>query len=271
MGNSRKLHERGRAAPLHRLLRRPAGRATLGRHLRQPEGRRQGLAAGRAKSPKAARRSRPGPTDLPAVRRGRVAPQPRHGTHHPRGLHLRHLRPHHGHLRPMRMREILPSHVREWVTELGRADLARPTSAQQDHPQRHLHHGSQRPGDRLAPLQGGQDADRADQAAADRHPRGVRPALPAPARRESRLLVETDIDGGMRWGELTELRLKDIDFAAGWSRSAAPWSSSTRDSTPRAGGSSSRSTPRTAVRRCSSAPPVIDRSRPTSRTRPRTR
>ncbi|WP_433361032.1 tyrosine-type recombinase/integrase [Dactylosporangium sp. CA-152071] len=30
-----------------------------------------------------------------------------------------------------------------------------------------------------------------------------------------RLLVETDIESGLRWGELTELRPKDIDFATG--------------------------------------------------------
>jgi integrase len=29
------------------------------------------------------------------------------------------------------------------------------------------------------------------------------------------LLVETDIESGLRWGELTELRVKDIDFATG--------------------------------------------------------
>ena len=30
-----------------------------------------------------------------------------------------------------------------------------------------------------------------------------------------RLLVETDIETGLRWGELTELRVKDIGFASG--------------------------------------------------------
>jgi integrase len=29
------------------------------------------------------------------------------------------------------------------------------------------------------------------------------------------LLIETDIESGLRWGELTELRVKDLDFAAG--------------------------------------------------------
>lgn len=30
-----------------------------------------------------------------------------------------------------------------------------------------------------------------------------------------RLLVETDIESGLRWGELTELRMKDLDRASG--------------------------------------------------------
>src|SRR5262249_25131786 len=29
---------------------------------------------------------------------------------------------------------------------------------------------------------------------------------------DTRLLVETDIESGMRWGELTELRVRDLDF-----------------------------------------------------------
>ena len=37
-------------------------------------------------------------------------------------------------------------------------------------------------------------------------------ALPCP---DARLLVETDIESGLRWGELTELRVKDIDVATG--------------------------------------------------------
>ncbi|WP_233617610.1 tyrosine-type recombinase/integrase [Actinomadura sp. WAC 06369] len=32
---------------------------------------------------------------------------------------------------------------------------------------------------------------------------------------DAKLLVETDIESGLRWGELTELRVKDLDFATG--------------------------------------------------------
>ena len=50
------------------------------------------------------------------------------------------------------------------------------------------------------------------------------------------LLVETDIETGLRWGELAELRVKDIDFVD-WradGRRASSWSS-TRGSTRRVG------------------------------------
>jgi len=30
-----------------------------------------------------------------------------------------------------------------------------------------------------------------------------------------RLLVETDIESGLRWGELTELRVRDVELATG--------------------------------------------------------
>jgi hypothetical protein len=38
----------------------------------------------------------------------------------------------------------------------------------------------------------------------------IHEALPDPA---SRLLIETDIESGLRWGELTELRVRDLDLA----------------------------------------------------------
>jgi integrase len=38
----------------------------------------------------------------------------------------------------------------------------------------------------------------------------VRDALPDDV---MRLLVETDIESGLRWGELTELRVRDLDLA----------------------------------------------------------
>ncbi len=29
---------------------------------------------------------------------------------------------------------------------------------------------------------------------------------------DAQLLIETDIESGLRWGELTELRVRDLDF-----------------------------------------------------------
>ncbi len=117
---------------------------------------------------------------------------------------------------PMRMVEILPAHVREWVKKLE-ADGARPpaikycmvilsaifTTALNDqvtflHPCK---------GVKTPPVV--------------RKPRRIispeqfddlYSALPSEA---MKLLVETDIESGLRWGELTELRLKDIEFTTG--------------------------------------------------------
>jgi hypothetical protein len=80
----------------------------------------------------------------------------------------------------MRMIDILPSHVREWVSDLKDKGLSPgEPPAQQGHPVRGLHHGAQRPGHRAPPLQGREDADRSDQAAAHRHAGRVRGVLPS--------------------------------------------------------------------------------------------
>jgi integrase len=114
---------------------------------------------------------------------------------------------------PMRMVDILPEHVREWVGKL-KARGVRPvtikynkvilsaifTTALNDqvtflHPCK----GVKTP---TVPIK----------------PRTIimpeqfdvlYAALPDP---EAQLLVETDIESGLRWGELTELRVKDLDF-----------------------------------------------------------
>src|SRR6266511_621957 len=78
---------------------------------------------------------------------------------------------------PMRMIEVLPSHVREWVVRLQREGVGAPTI-------------------------------RYCKVIFD----AFCEALPDAT---MRLLVETDIESGLRWGELTELRPKDIDFTTG--------------------------------------------------------
>jgi integrase len=116
---------------------------------------------------------------------------------------------------PMKMREILPEHVRQWVTYMKAKNASARTieyckgsilnaiftTALDDevvaiHPSR---------GVKAPPVP---DKPRHIITAAqfDR----LYQALPDP---DARLLVETDIESGMRWGELTEIRVRDLDFA----------------------------------------------------------
>jgi integrase len=125
----------------------------------------------------------------------------------------RHILPHLG---GMRMAEILPSHVREWVATLRREGANPPTiryckvivdavftTALNDQVT-FLHPGK---GVKTPPV-------------AKRPRRIITPAqfdalLDAIDGPTMQLLVETDIETGLRWGELTELRPRDFDFATG--------------------------------------------------------
>lgn len=117
---------------------------------------------------------------------------------------------------PMRMVEILPAHVREWVAKLVSEGLRPPaikycmvvlsaifTTALNDqvtflHPCKGVKTPPipKRPHHIISP-------ERFDDLYA---------ALPAET---MKLLVETDIESGLRWGELTELRPRDLDFETG--------------------------------------------------------
>jgi integrase len=116
----------------------------------------------------------------------------------------------------MRMAEILPSHVREWVTTLDRRGVHAPTikfckvildaiftTALNDQVT-FLHPGK---GVKTPPV-----AKKPRRTITVEQFDAIYAALPHPL---MRLLVETDIETGLRWGELTELRVKDIDFAGG--------------------------------------------------------
>jgi integrase len=126
--------------------------------------------------------------------------------------HIRnHLLPFFG---PMKMRDIMPEHVREWVTAMkdkgasahtiafakGSVLNAIFTTALADGVVTiHSSHGVKipptpsKPRRIITPAQ----FDRLYQALPDA---------------DARLLVETDIESGLRWGELTEIRLRDLDF-----------------------------------------------------------
>src|SRR5262249_30554607 len=110
-------HRRERACPLCRRLSGLQGSAAVGRDLRHPAGGRPRVAAGGGH---AARGPGGGPgtgaADLPAVRGGHLV------SHHQAEATTRqrywyclrkHILPEFG---PMKMAEILPEHVREWVT-----------------------------------------------------------------------------------------------------------------------------------------------------------
>ena len=116
---------------------------------------------------------------------------------------------------PMKMRDIMPEHVRQWVTSMkDKGASARTieyckgsilnaifTTALTDevvtiHPSHgvNIAAGPRKPRRIITAAQ----FDRLYQALPDA---------------DAQLLVETDIESGLRWGELTELRVRDLDFA----------------------------------------------------------
>lgn len=117
----------------------------------------------------------------------------------------------------MRMVEILPSHVREWVADLQSSYGARPPTIREA----------------KVVLSAIFTTALNDQVTFLHAGKGVKtPPVPKKLRRiinveqyerihaaliddTMRLLVETDIESGLRWGELTELRSRDIDFPTG--------------------------------------------------------
>ena len=115
----------------------------------------------------------------------------------------------------MRMIDVLPQHVREWVTDLK----AQGTSPKTIH--------------NLRAILSAIFTTALNDQVTFLHPcKGVKiPTVPVKPRQivtpeqfdaiygalsleDARLLVETDIESGMRWGELTELRVKDLDLAS---------------------------------------------------------
>ena len=112
---------------------------------------------------------------------------------------------------PMRMNEIMPSHVREWVTDLQAKDVT-PASIQKvrfilsaifsaalnDVTFLHPCKGVKTPTVPRKPLK----------IITPEQFDAIYAALPNAI---SQLLIETDIETGLRWGELTELRVKDLD------------------------------------------------------------
>jgi integrase len=114
---------------------------------------------------------------------------------------------------PMRMNEIMPTHVREWVTELQAKGVSPAsiqkvrfilsaifTAALDDVTFLHPCKGVKTPTVPRKPLK----------IITPEQFDAIYDALPDA---QSKLLVETDIESGLRWGELTELRVRDLDPA----------------------------------------------------------
>lgn len=116
---------------------------------------------------------------------------------------------------PMKMQDITPEQVRQWVTAL-QAQGVRPRTIQYC---------------KVSILNAIFTTASADEVVTIHPSRGVKtPPVPKKPRRiitaaefdllyqalpytDARLLVETDIESGLRWGELTELRVRDLDLA----------------------------------------------------------
>jgi integrase len=115
---------------------------------------------------------------------------------------------------PMKMRDILPEHVRQWVTHMKATGASARTIE--------YCKGS---------ILNAIFTTALDDEVVTIHPsRGIKtPPVPDKPRRiitaaqfdrlyealpdaDAQLLVETDIESGMRWGELTEIRPRDLDF-----------------------------------------------------------
>ena len=79
--------------------------------------------------------------------------------------------------------------------------------------ERGLHHGAQRPGDVPAPCKGVKTPPVPAQPRTIITPEQFAALYECLPDAQSKLLVETAVESGLRWGELTELRARDLDFA----------------------------------------------------------
>lgn len=115
---------------------------------------------------------------------------------------------------PMKMRDIMPEHVRQWVTYMRAKDASAQTIERC----------------KRSILNAIFTTALEDEVVSVHPSRGVKtPVVPRKPRRiitaaqfdrlyqalpdaDTQLLVETDIESGMRWGELAEIRVRDLDF-----------------------------------------------------------
>ena len=112
------------------------------------------------------------------------------------------------------MGKILPSEIQRWVTTATEHGLSAASVAQVPH---HAALGLRtrpaRPGDHLQPLRPHRAPQEGQEDHPDPHPRRVRRHPRRPARPQHRLMIETAIDTGLRWGELIALKPRHLDLA----------------------------------------------------------
>jgi integrase len=117
---------------------------------------------------------------------------------------------------PMRIVEILPSHVREWIVKLQRLGANPPTIVKCKVIIDAIFTTALN--DQITFLHAGKGVKTPPVVAKPRKivtPEQFDVLYQALSDEIMRLLVETDIESGLRWGELTEIRVKDIDLASG--------------------------------------------------------
>ena len=105
----------------------------------------------------------------------------------------------------MRMMDILPEHVREWVACMKAGGVSRPTIRYAMVVLGHLHHGAERPGHVTPPVQGVKTPPVPAQPRTILTPEQFAVLYDCPPDARSKLLVETAVESGLRWGEMTEL------------------------------------------------------------------
>jgi integrase len=115
--------------------------------------------------------------------------------------------------RPMRMMDILPEHVRQWIATLKTNGIKPPTIKYATGVLSVIFTTALN--DQVIfvpPCKGAQTPPVARKPRVIITPEQFTAVYQALPDDDARLLVETDIESGLRWGELTELRVKELNF-----------------------------------------------------------
>jgi integrase len=114
---------------------------------------------------------------------------------------------------PMRMNEIMPSHVREWITDLQAKGVSAATIQKIRYILSAIFSAALNDVTFIHPCKGVKTPTVPKKPLKIITPEQFDTIYAALPDSISRLLVETDIETGLRWGELAELRVKDLDFS----------------------------------------------------------